>query len=126
MKRHGHHPEGLAHDLRRMVQLAGRRGFMRTLAGVSLLPLIGCAADGGVASFTTISPGCYPGRWPHIHFELFESLAGAAAATGKVQTSQLAMPAAACDEAYATSGYEASVGNLANISLASDNVFSDG
>jgi hypothetical protein len=28
----------------------------------------------GRATFTTIFPGCYPGRWPHIHFEVFPSL----------------------------------------------------
>jgi protocatechuate 3,4-dioxygenase beta subunit len=26
----------------------------------------------GVVSFTSIFPGCYSGRWPHIHFEVFE------------------------------------------------------
>ena len=24
----------------------------------------------GLATFTTIFPGCYSGRWPHIHFEI--------------------------------------------------------
>ena len=32
----------------------------------------------GELSFTTIFPGCYRGRWPHIHFEVFPSLAAAA------------------------------------------------
>ena len=31
-------------------------------------------ADGKL-SFTTIFPGCYRGRWPHIHFEIFRDLA---------------------------------------------------
>jgi hypothetical protein len=31
------------------------------------------AADGTV-TFQTIYPGCYDGRWPHIHFEVYESL----------------------------------------------------
>jgi Dioxygenase len=30
-------------------------------------------ARGGV-SFTTIFPGCYAGRWPHVHFEVYPSL----------------------------------------------------
>ena len=51
---------------------------------------------------------------------------GATAATGKVATSQLALPKAPCDEVFATTGYASSVSNLARISLASDNVFSDG
>ena len=36
------------------------------------------------------------------------------------------MPKSTCDEVYATSGYEASVTNLSRVTLASDNVFSDG
>jgi protocatechuate 3,4-dioxygenase beta subunit len=82
-------------------------------------------ADGNV-TFTTILPGCYPGRWPHMHFEVFASLAQAAAGGAKVATSQLALPKATCDEAYATTGYSASVGNLTQLSLANDMVFSDG
>lgn len=31
-----------------------------------------------------------------------------------------------CDQVYATAGYGASVTNLAQVSLATDNVFSDG
>jgi protocatechuate 3,4-dioxygenase beta subunit len=30
----------------------------------------------GTASFTSISPACYSGRWPHVHFEVYASLAG--------------------------------------------------
>ena len=34
------------------------------------------AADSnGVVKFTSIYPGCYSGRWPHIHFEVYRSLA---------------------------------------------------
>lgn len=80
-------------------------------------------ADGKV-SFASIFPGCYSGRWPHIHFEIYPSLSSAAGA--RVATSQLALPQAACDEVYATTGYAASVTNLQQISLATDNVFSDG
>jgi hypothetical protein len=46
--------------------------------------------------------------------------------SNKVATSQIALPKAACDAVYATSGYEASVTNLSRITLATDNVFSDG
>ena len=28
----------------------------------------------GQVHFTTIVPGCYAGRWPHIHFEVFDAL----------------------------------------------------
>lgn len=79
----------------------------------------------GEVTFTTIVPGCYSGRWPHIHFEVFSSVAAATTlpAGDAVRTSQLALPKAMCDTVYATSGYSASVSNLANISLSSDNVF---
>jgi protocatechuate 3,4-dioxygenase beta subunit len=85
------------------------------------------AADAnGKLSFTTIFPGCYAGRWPHIHFEVFQNLTAAGNWSNKIATSQIALPKATCDVVYATSGYEASVRNLSGITLASDNVFSDG
>jgi protocatechuate 3,4-dioxygenase beta subunit len=85
------------------------------------------AADSnGKLSFTTIFPGCYAGRWPHIHFEVFNSLAASAVYTNKVATSQIALPKATCDLVYATTGYASSATNLSQITLATDNVFSDG
>ena len=80
----------------------------------------------GRVTFTTIFPGCYAGRWPHMHFEVYPSLSAATSVANKTATSQLALPKAACDEVYATSGYQSSVTNLSQVSLASDNVFSDG
>lgn len=80
----------------------------------------------GQVTFTTIVPGCYSGRWPHIHFEVYSSLASATNGANNIKTSQLALPAAACNAVYATSGYTGSASNFANISLSSDNVFSDG
>ena len=44
----------------------------------------------------------------------------------KLVTSQIALPEDACKLVYATSGYEQSVQNLAQTSLATDMVFSDG
>jgi protocatechuate 3,4-dioxygenase beta subunit len=82
-------------------------------------------ADGWV-EFTTVFPGCYAGRWPHVHFEVYESLDSATSATTKLRTSQLAFPQDACEAVYATEGYEDSVGNLAGVSLDSDGIFSDG
>lgn len=81
----------------------------------------------GEVSFTTIFPGCYSGRWPHMHFEIYPSLAAATSGNNDVKTSQLALPAAACSQVYGVvSGYSASASNFAAISLASDNIFSDG
>ena len=81
--------------------------------------------DSGTATFTSIFPGCYSGRWPHIHFEVYEKVADATASGPIVKTSQIALPKAACESVYATSGYEQSVGNLAQLSLERDNVFGD-
>jgi protocatechuate 3,4-dioxygenase beta subunit len=84
-------------------------------------------ADGsGRVVFTSIFPACYAGRWPHVHFEVYPTLAAAQSVTNKVATSQIALPKTSCDEVYATTGYEQSVRNLSQVSLASDNVFSDG
>jgi protocatechuate 3,4-dioxygenase beta subunit len=80
----------------------------------------------GQVTFTTIFPACYSGRWPHIHFEVYPSLATATSVSHVVKTSQIAMTKAVCDTVFATSGYSASVSNLSQVSLATDNVFSDG
>jgi protocatechuate 3,4-dioxygenase beta subunit len=83
------------------------------------------AGDDGVVTFTSIFPGCYSTRWPHIHFEVYGSAADATDASRIIATSQIALPADACQAAYATSGYEASVASFARTSLASDMVFRD-
>lgn len=80
----------------------------------------------GNLAFTTIFPGCYAGRMPHVHFEVYPSLAKAASAANRIKTSQFTFPMATLNEAYAASGYTASVRNLAQISYATDNVFADG
>jgi protocatechuate 3,4-dioxygenase beta subunit len=80
----------------------------------------------GNVTFTTIFPACYSGRWPHIHFEIYPTLASATSGASKIATSQLAFPKSICDAVYATSGYSTSVTNLSRITLATDNVFSDG
>jgi protocatechuate 3,4-dioxygenase beta subunit len=79
----------------------------------------------GVAAFTSIFPACYSGRWPHIHFEVYPSLAKATDPANRLATSQIALPADACTTVYATDGYGQSVTNLAQVSLARDNVFGD-
>ncbi|MFZ6656577.1 intradiol ring-cleavage dioxygenase [Undibacterium sp. TJN19] len=80
----------------------------------------------GNVSFTTIFPGCYSGRIPHVHFEVYPSLAKASSAGNKVKTSQFTFPMASLNEVYQATGYSASVRNLAQITYATDNVFSDG
>jgi protocatechuate 3,4-dioxygenase beta subunit len=82
-------------------------------------------SDGSV-TFTSIFPAAYSGRWPHIHFEVYPSLEAAITASGKLRTSQLALPEAACRRVYATDGYRQSLQNLSQTSLETDMVFSDG
>jgi len=80
----------------------------------------------GVVTFTTVFPGCYPGRWPHVHFEIYPDLASTSNAASKLATSQLAFPEDACNDAYAAAGYEDSVTALSNVNLETDLVFFDG
>lgn len=85
------------------------------------------AADGnGDLSFTTNFPGCYDGRMPHVHFEVYRSLAQSTSASNRIRTSQFTFPMATLNEVYATSGYSSSASNLSRISYATDNIFSDG
>jgi len=80
----------------------------------------------GQVRFSTIFPACYSGRWPHIHFEVYPSLAKATNGANKIATSQMALPEATCRAVYATSGYEQSLNNMSRVSLDTDNVFRDG
>lgn len=82
------------------------------------------AGDDGEVTFTTIFPGCYPGRWPHIHFEVYRDAASATDHKNALLTSQLAMPHDICELVYATDGYGDSTRNLSQLTLETDNVFS--
>jgi protocatechuate 3,4-dioxygenase beta subunit len=79
----------------------------------------------GVATFDSIFPACYTGRWPHIHFEVYRSLDEATSQANKIATSQVALPKDTDDAVFATSGYEQSVLNFAQMSLRTDMVFGD-
>lgn len=80
----------------------------------------------GKVRFISVFPAAYSGRWPHIHFEVYPSLAEATKAGDPEATSQLALPEDVCDTVYATGGYAQSVRNLRRSSLESDMVFRDG
>jgi protocatechuate 3,4-dioxygenase beta subunit len=85
------------------------------------------AADAtGVLRFTSVFPGAYDGRWPHIHFHVFDSQSQPTNGRNARVTSQLALPEEICDQVYAASGYETSARNLDRSSLDSDMVFRDG
>jgi protocatechuate 3,4-dioxygenase beta subunit len=77
----------------------------------------------GQVTFRTIFPGAYSGRWPHIHFEVFESMNNATAAGQVLAVSQIALTDAACKGVYASAGYESSARNFPRTTLKSDNVF---
>ena len=99
--------------------------YSQGLADVNYLRGVQAADDTGTVTFSSIFPGCYEGRWPHIHFEVYEDAANATSSGPIVKTSQIALPKETCDVVYATSGYERSVDALARTSLASDMVFGD-
>jgi protocatechuate 3,4-dioxygenase beta subunit len=80
----------------------------------------------GKVNFSSIFPGCYSGRWPHCHFEIFDSLEVANSGANARKTSQLALPQHECELAYADSSYGNSLDNLGRLSLTTDGIFSDG
>lgn len=100
--------------------------YSRDVVGEDYLRGVQTAGADGSVTFQTIFPGCYAGRWPHIHFEVYPTLALATGAKNKIQTSQLALPQDVCEAVYASAGYEASVPNLARVSLDRDGQFRDG
>ncbi len=99
---------------------------MYTAPEANYLRGVGEADANGVVAFDSIWPGCYDGRWPHVHFEVYPSVADALAAQNRITTSQIALPEADCQQVYAATGYETSATNLTHTSLASDMVFRDG
>ncbi len=79
----------------------------------------------GQVTFTSVVPGCYSGRWPHIHFEVYPTVDAISDSTNAIATSQLAVPENILGGIYALPAYEGSARNLAQISLTSDNVFGE-
>ncbi|MBX3588656.1 MAG: intradiol ring-cleavage dioxygenase [Ramlibacter sp.] len=100
--------------------------YSQGITGENYLRGVQVSDSSGEVTFNSIFPGCYDGRWPHIHFEVYASLARATSGNNDIKTSQLALPAAACSAVYADSRYTGSSANLSRTSLTSDNVFSDG
>ncbi|MGQ0832113.1 MAG: dioxygenase family protein [Microthrixaceae bacterium] len=84
------------------------------------------ADDAGVLQFTTVFPGAYSGRYPHMHFEIYPDLASASSTGSRLVTSQLALPKDACESVYATTGYEQSATNFPQTPIERDNIFNDG
>ena len=79
----------------------------------------------GQVTFTTVFPGAYNGRWPHIHFEVFDSLSNISSTGRVLKVSQVALTEAACNDVYATDAYATSRRNFPNTPLTRDTVFRD-
>ncbi|GAB7051034.1 intradiol ring-cleavage dioxygenase [Catenuloplanes indicus] len=99
--------------------------YSDNLTGENYLRGVQIADASGKVTFTSIVPACYTGRWPHIHFEVYPDQASITDSANAIATSQVALPKDVCDTVFAQTGYEASVSNLAQLSLDSDNVFGD-
>ena len=85
------------------------------------------ANSAGIVRFTTAYPGCYSGRWPHMHFEVYSSLADATSGSAQpIATSQVALTETTSSAAYRAKSYAASAQALAGVTLATDMVFADG
>lgn len=82
-------------------------------------------SDGeGRLRLTTVFPGCYPGRWPHLHFEVFASAEAAVGGGKALLTGQFALPEAVCRAVYAEAPlYAGSLAALDGVSLTRDGVF---
>lgn len=81
-------------------------------------------ADGKV-TFKSIMPGCYTGRWPHIHFEVYENLDETDDSNNAISVSQLALPEDSVTPIYELDTYKGSAENLSQLTLATDNVFGE-
>ena len=83
------------------------------------------ADSDGTVTFTSIIPACYTGRWPHIHFEVYPDVDSITDAANAISTSQAAMPEDVSNAVFVLEGYEGSTANMAQVTLANDNVFGD-
>jgi protocatechuate 3,4-dioxygenase beta subunit len=80
----------------------------------------------GRVRFTAIVPGCYGGRYPHCHFEVFASAEAAMLGERPLLVSQLAFPTDECRAIYRDDArYGQSLRNLERLPLARDFVFGD-
>jgi len=87
---------------------------------------VGITDANGIVRFATIFPGCYDGRWPHFHFEVFASPQDITSGRDSLLISQLALPHAECAAVYESDArYSNGTRNLGRQSLTRDMVFSD-
>jgi len=86
------------------------------------------ADTNGELTFKTIVPGCYAGRWTHIHFEVYPDEQSATEVANVIATSQLAFPPDMLTDVYALDAYAGSAENLAGVgtAISDDGIFADG
>ena len=85
----------------------------------------------GTVTFQTIVPGCYDGRMPHLHFEVYRqndlSSTEPLSSSKRLKTSQIALPTEACETVYQQArGYGDSARQLSRLNFATDGIFRDG
>jgi protocatechuate 3,4-dioxygenase beta subunit len=100
--------------------------YGQTLASETYLRGVQVAYADGLVEFTSIFPGAPVGRWPHLNVRIYQDLQHASDGGDPLRTTQIALPRAACEDVYASPGYEQSKDRLSQVSLDSDPVFSDG
>lgn len=100
--------------------------YSEAIAEETYLRGVQVVGEDGTVTFTTIFPACYSGRWPHIHFEVFPDIDSITDATNAILTSQIALPEDVAEQVYSDAEYDGSAQNLSQITLETDNVFSDG
>jgi hypothetical protein len=79
----------------------------------------------GTVTFQSIFPACYSGRWPHIHFEVYETLSDATSSGPIVKTSQIALPRRPARPSTQPPATSRASPPLSRVSLAGDMVFGD-
>lgn len=105
---------------------AAGRYSIYDLPEASYLRAVGVTDNAGNITFTTIFPGCYRGRFPHMHFEVYPSLDKATDYNNRILTSQLAMPEALCAATYkAHAAYGDSIANFTDSPLGRDGIFAN-
>ena len=96
------------------------------LPGANHLRGLQQSGDAGTVRFRTILPGCYGGRAPHLHFEVYSSAQAAISGEPAVLASQFAFPEDACRAVYRTDArYGGSLANLDRWLNERDFVFRD-
>lgn len=99
--------------------------YSEGVEGESWLRGVQVADSDGKVTFTSIVPGCYTGRWPHIHFEVYPDVNSISDSANAIATSQMAFPEEMLTGAYDLAVYDGAAQNLSRITLATDNVFGE-